>query len=87
MVLGIFANDPFAVGFGLFIGLATSFLDAWCSRFFDPLVARYQRSLYKGVPRILVNIAAFAWAIGLCTLAMLAPLLVLGGASLSRMPK
>ena len=42
--------------------------------FFDPWIAARQRQLLKGLPHLLVNIAAFAWAGMLSALAMLAPL-------------
>ena len=64
---------------GLLLGGGITFLNAWFSdRFLDPLIARFQRPLQKGMPRILANIVAFAWAIVLCALAMLAPVAVLG---------
>jgi hypothetical protein len=39
----------------------------------------------KSLPHLLVNIADFAWAVGLSALAMLAPLAVFGSELLTRM--
>ena len=83
-IMGILARDWRAVAIGLLMGMGITFLNAWLSdRFLDPLIARFQRALQKGMPRVLVNIAAFAWAIALCAFSMLAPMAVLGAAVLT----
>ncbi len=85
-IIGALARDWRALVIGLLMGVAITFLNAWLSdRFFDPWIARFQRPLQRGMPRVLANIAAFAWAITLCALSMLAPMTVLGSAVLTRM--
>jgi hypothetical protein len=60
-------------------------LGAWLSdRFVDLWIPAPQRHLQQGMPRLLANIAAFAWAVALCALAMLAPLAVFGSGVLMR---
>jgi len=79
--IGLLIGGWPALAIGLLMGTGITFLNAWLSdRFLDPWIARFQRPLQKGIPRILANIAAFAWAIALCALSMLAPIAVLGGA-------
>ena len=85
-IIGALARDWRALVIGLLMGVAITFLNAWPSdRFLDPWIARFQRPLQRGMPRVLANIAAFAWAITLCALSMLAPITVLGSAVLTRM--
>ena len=70
---------------GLPLGIGITFLNAWLSdKFVDPWIAKYQRRLQKRIPRIVINIAAFAWAVALSAIAMLAPLAILGSAVLTR---
>jgi len=85
-IIGALARDWRALVIGLLMGVAITFLNAWLSdRFIDPWIASFQRPLQRGMPRVLANIAAFAWAITLCGLSMLAPITVLGSAVLTRM--
>ena len=85
-IIGALARDWRALVIGLLMGVGITFLNAWLSdRFLDPWIARFQRPLQRGMPRVLANIAAFAWAITLCALSMLAPIAVLGSAVLTRM--
>jgi hypothetical protein len=80
-IVGVLAGDWRAVAIGLPVGIAITFLNAWLSdKFIDPWIARFQRPLQNGMPRALANIAAFAWAIVLCALSMLAPVAILGSA-------
>jgi hypothetical protein len=61
------------------VGIGIALINAWLSdKFLDPWVARFQRPLQKGIPRVLVNIGVFAWAIALCALSMIAPVVLLG---------
>jgi len=85
-IIGALARDWRALVIGLLMGISITFLNAWLSdRFLDPWIARFQRPLQKGIPRILANIAAFAWAITLCALSMLAPITLFGSAVFTRM--
>ena len=85
-IIGVLARDWRALIIGLLMGIGITLLNAWLSdRFLDPWIARFQRSLQKGMARILVNLAAFAWAITLSALSMLAPITVLGSAVLTPM--
>ena len=85
-IIGALARDWRALVIGFLMGIAITLLNAWLSdRFLDPWIARFQRPLQKGMPRFLANLAAFAWAITLCALSMLAPIAVLGSAVLTRM--
>ena len=85
-IIGALARDWRAAVIGLLMGIGITFLNAWLiDRFVDPWIARFQRPLQRGMPRVLANIAAFAWAITLCALSMLAPITVLGSALLTRM--
>ena len=69
----------------LVMGLVIKLLGAWLSgRFVDPWVASLQPRLQKGLPRLLVNVAALAWVVALCALSMLAPLAVFGSEILTR---
>src|SRR5207244_1880167 len=82
-IIGALARDWRALVIGLLMGIGITFLNAWLSdRFLDPWIARIQRLLQKRMPRVLANLAAFAWAITLCALSMLAPIAVLGSAVL-----
>ena len=85
-IIGALARDWRALVIGLLMGIGITFLNAWLSdRFLDPWIARFQRPLQRRMPWVLANIAAFAWAITLCALSMLAPVAVLGSAILTRM--
>ena len=78
-MIGAFARDWRAGAVGLLMGAVITFLNAWLSdRFLDPFIARFQKTLQKRPIRILANIAAFAWAIALCALSMLTPIILLG---------
>ena len=84
-IIGALARDWRAAVIGLLMGIGITFLNAWLSdRFVDPWIARFQRPLQKGVPRVLANVAAFAWAVALCAISMLAPIGVFGSAVLNR---
>ena len=78
-MVGMLALDWRAVVIGLLMGVAIMFLNGWFGdTFFDPVLARFQSALQKGAPRVLVNIAAFAWAIIWSAISILAPLAILG---------
>jgi tetrahydromethanopterin S-methyltransferase subunit D len=84
-IIGALARDWRAAGIGLLAGIGITFLNAWLSdRIVDPWIARFQKPLQKGIPRVVANIAALAWAVILCAIAMLAPLSVLGSAVLTQ---
>ncbi len=84
-IIGVFAGDWRAIAVGLPAGVAITLLNAWLSdKFMDPWIARFQKPLHKGIPRALANIVAFAWAIMLSALSMLAPVAILGSAVLTR---
>ena len=85
-IIGALARDWRTLAIGLLMGIGITFLHAWLSdKFLDPWIARFQRPLQNGLPRILANIAAFAWAFTLSALSMLAPITVSGSAVLTRM--
>jgi hypothetical protein len=86
-LVGALARDWRAAVVGLLLGIGIAFLHASLSdRFVDPWVARFQFPLQTGVPRVLVNLAAFAWAFALSALAMVAPIAVVGSEILARLP-
>ena len=63
---------------GLTVGVAVTFGIAWLSdRFVDAWIARFQLPLQRRTPRILINIAAFSWAVGVCAISVLATLGIL----------
>src|SRR6187401_2836701 len=65
-LIGALARDWLAAAVGLVMGIAVMLLGAWLSdRFVDPWIASLQRPLQKGMPRLLINIAAFVWAVAL----------------------
>lgn len=77
---GMVARDWRAFVVGSFMGIGITFLNAWLSdMFFDPWIARSRSSLQRRTPRILCNVAAFAWAIALSAVAMFAPIAVFAG--------
>ena len=77
--IGALAHDWRAAGVGLLAGICVTLLNAWLiDRFIEPVVARFQPFLQKGTPRVLANLAAFAWAVVLCALSMLAPVAIRG---------
>jgi len=78
-IAGVLFGDWRAILIGLFGGIGITFLEVWLTaKLLEPLVAKYQNSLEKGMPKILANVAAFAWAIALTALSMMVPVLVLG---------
>src|SRR5437868_1537450 len=84
LVMGLLAGNWRAFAVGVPMGIAITFLNAWLSdTFVDSWIAKFQRPLQKGMPWILANIAAFAWAIALTALAMLAPVAILGSAAVT----
>jgi hypothetical protein len=84
-LVGVLTRDWRAAGVGLLLGIGIAFLNAWLSdRFVDPWIARFQSSLRRGVPWVLANTGAFAWAFALSALAMVAPVAVLGSAGLTQ---
>jgi hypothetical protein len=84
-IVGALARDWRVAALGLLMGIGITFLNAMLSdRFFDPWIARFQSPLQKNLPRVLANVAAFAWAVTLCAVAMLAPLAVFGSTVLTR---
>lgn len=79
-IIGVLTRDWLAAATGLVMGIGIMLLNAWLiDRFLDPWIARFQQPLQKGVPRVLANIAAFAWAIVMCAISMLAPIAALIG--------
>lgn len=79
LAVGVLTRDWRAFAVGIPAGIGITFLNAWLSdRFLDPLVAKFQRHLKNGIPWVLTNLAAFAWAIALSALSMFVPFLVLG---------
>ncbi len=79
LLVGIATRDWRAFAVGIPAGIGIAFLNAWLSdRLLDPLVAKFQRQLKSGIPWVLTNLAAFAWAIALSALSMFVPFLVLG---------
>jgi ABC-type uncharacterized transport system permease subunit len=86
-LVGVITRDWLAAGVGLLSGIAIALLHAALSdRFVDPWIAGFQLPLGRGLSKVLVNIAAFAWAFVLCALAMLAPIAVLGSQILEKLP-
>src|SRR5271156_4551474 len=84
-VIGLLARDWRACAIGFPMGIAITFFHAWLSdKFVDSYIAKFQRSLQKGMPWVLANVAAFAWAIALTALSMLSPVAILGSAVLTR---
>jgi hypothetical protein len=78
-IVGILARDWRAVVIGLLVGIAITFVNGWLiGKFFEPWIKKFQGSLQKGTPKVLVNIAAFAWAIILCAIAMYSPFIIIG---------
>jgi|SRR5579862_596200 len=64
---------------GLLLGIGISLLNALLmDKFLEPLIARHQKHLYRGIAYAFVNIIAFAWAFALSGLAMCAPFLIFG---------
>ena len=64
---------------GLWEGIGLAILSGWLNdRYLDPLIARNQRLFLRAAPRILAHIAAFAWALLISAVAMLAPFAVFG---------
>ena len=83
-IIGALAGDWRALAIGLLMGIGITFLHGWLSdKFLDPWIARFQRPLQNGLPRILANIAAFAWAFTLSAFSMLAPITVFQAARFS----
>ena len=63
---------------GVTIGTAMTLANGWLTdAFFDPLIAKFQVTLKRRMPWLVMNILAFSWAIGLCAAAMLATWAVL----------
>ena len=84
-IIGMMTRDWHAVGIGFLLGIGITFLNAWLSdRFLDVWIARCQKPLQNVMPRIMINIAAFTWAIGLCALSMFAPIAILDSSALTR---
>jgi hypothetical protein len=78
-------RDWRAAVLGLPIGIAIAFLNCWLSdRFLDPLIAEFQGALQKVLPMVIVNLVAFAWALALSALSMLAPVVILGNTFLAK---
>ena len=84
-IMGILTRDWRTVITGILLGIGITFLNAWLSdRFLDAWIARFQQPLQSGMPRLLANIMAFIWAIGLSALSMMAPIAILGAGVLTR---
>lgn len=65
---------------GVTVGVVITLAHGWLSdTFFDPCVARFQVTLNRRVPWLLMNILAFSWAIALCAVAMFATWAILAG--------
>lgn len=79
LAVGVLTRDWRAFAVGIPAGIGITFLNAWLSdRFIDPLIAKFQRRLRDGIPWVLTNLAAFAWALALSALSMFVPFLILG---------
>ncbi len=77
--MGAISRDWLAAVAGLLIGIGVAFLNAWVfDRFINPLISKFQCTLVSRARRVIINIAAFAWAFVLSGLAMLAPLIIFG---------
>ncbi len=85
LAVGVLARDWRVFAVGIPAGIGITLLNAWLSdRFFDPLVAKFQRQLKNGIPWVLTNLVAFAWVIALSALPMFVPFLVLGDTILTQ---
>ena len=70
-------------GVGLLAGIIIALAHGWLSdRFFDPWIAGNQQYLLGLMPRVVVNIVAFSWAVLLSALAMFAPFALFGSSFL-----
>jgi hypothetical protein len=84
-LIGVVTFHWTAAGVGLLLGIGISLLNGWLTdRFLEPWIARRQRLFQRGTPRILANIAAFAWASFLSGLSMLAPFVLFGSSLVLR---
>ena len=82
---GLIAGDWIAAVIGLVLGIAITLLNgSLTDRFLEPLIARYQKLLCRGLAHIIVNVFAFAWAFALSGLAMYGPILIFGNRLLLR---
>ncbi len=82
---GVVVRHWVAAAVGLLLGMGISLLNALLmDRFLEPRIAKHQRQLYRGMARVCLNVIAFAWALALSGLAMLAPLVLFGGRLLVR---
>ena len=57
---------------GLVVGSAVAFGHAWLSdTFIDRRLANAEAFLNRPLPRVFINVIAFAWAVALCAMSML----------------
>jgi hypothetical protein len=78
-MIGFLRRDWREMAIGLPAGLAIAFFNAWLNdRYVDAWIAKFQTPLQNRIPRILANLAAFAWALALSAISMLAPFAILG---------
>ncbi len=85
---GDLAGNWLGLLIGLAVGVGITFLNLWFTgRFIEPLILRFQKPLLRRVPRVMVNVAAFAWAVALCAFAMFIPILILEDAALGKNSK
>ena len=76
---GVATGRGAAAVVGLLLGVGITLLNGLLmDRVLEPLIARHQKHLCRGITRVFVNTIAFAWAFVLCGLAMLAPVLLFG---------
>lgn len=84
LIVGILLRNWRAALLGLATGMGIAILNTWlCDRFLERRIVAIQGRLQTGAPRVLVNLVAFAGAAALCALSMLAPIVLLGRATLA----
>jgi predicted lipid-binding transport protein (Tim44 family) len=69
--VGLIAGGFIGLAIGVIVGVVIALGFAWVNdRFIDAWIAKFQVYLQRGVPRLLVNIAAFSCAIGICAISV-----------------
>jgi len=80
IVIGLVVDDGRAAGIGVVTAIGVEVLNVLLvERVLERWIAKHERRLQQGVPRVLANIAAFAWAIVLCVIPVLVSIAVLFG--------
>jgi hypothetical protein len=75
---GLYTGGWLGLAVGVVVGAGITFGHAWLSdAFIDRWIARFQVPLIRPLPRVLINIVAFVWAIALCALSIVATLTIL----------